>query len=96
MLAMLAAELTSAARRRQPLQQIPRAELLPVEILDTQPDDPVLVLPLKRGEETLCVAIGAAPREAKVFEKTAHFKLLGDKLTDAVEIVRLRKKILAI
>ena len=38
MLAMLAAELTSAARRRQPLQPIPRAELLPVEILDTQPE----------------------------------------------------------
>ena len=65
-------------------------------ILDTQPDDPVFVLPLKRGEETLCVAIGAAPREAEVFEKTAHFKLLGNKLTDAVEIVRLRKKILAV
>jgi len=65
-------------------------------ILETQPDEPVLVLPLKRGEDTLCVAIGAAPRQAEVFEKTEHYKMLGDKLTDAVEIVRLRKKILAV
>jgi hypothetical protein len=65
-------------------------------LLETRPDDPVLGFPLKRGEETLALAIGAAPRDAEVFEKTSRFKLLGDKLSDAVELVRLRKRILAV
>jgi len=73
-----------------------KADHIIAKLLETRPDEPVLVLPLRRGEETLSVAIGAAPRDGKVFEKTSHYKLFGDKLTDAVELVQLRKKILAV
>lgn len=73
-----------------------RADDIIAKLLETQPDQPVLVLPLKRGEETLGLAIAAAPRDANVFERTSHYQLLGEKLSDAVEIVRLRKKILAV
>jgi hypothetical protein len=65
-----------------------------VRILKTEPDESVFVLPVRRGEETLCVGIGAGPREARSFEKTSHYRILGDKLSDAIEIVRLRKRIL--
>jgi hypothetical protein len=42
------------------------------------------------------VAIGAAPREAGIFERSAYYEILGNKLSDAVEIVRLRKRILSV
>jgi hypothetical protein len=73
-----------------------KADHIIAKLLETQPDEPVLVLPLKRGGETLSLAIGAAPRAEKVFEKTSQYEILGEKLSDAVEIVRLRKKILAV
>ena len=65
-------------------------------LLETQPNDSVLVVPVRWGEETVCVAIGAAPREEGIFEKSAYYEILGNKLADAVEIVRLRKRILAV
>lgn len=72
------------------------ADHILVAMLETEPHDSVLIVPVRWGDETVCVAIGAKPRNAGIFEKTGYYKLLGDKLTDAVEIVRLRKRILAV
>jgi hypothetical protein len=65
-------------------------------LLETQSDESILVVPVRWRAETVCVAIGAAPREAGIFEKSAYYEILGNKLADAVEIVRLRKRILSV
>jgi hypothetical protein len=72
------------------------ADQIITTLLETRPDDSVLVVPVRWGEETVCVAIGAGPREEGIFEKSAYYEILGNKLADAVEIVRLRKRILSV
>jgi hypothetical protein len=73
-----------------------REDHVVVGLLDARPNDSVLVFPVRWGAETVCVGIGAAPRGAEIFEKASRYDLLSTKLTDAVEIVRLRKRILAV
>jgi hypothetical protein len=73
-----------------------REDHIIAELLETRPNDSVLVFPVRWGADTVCVGIGAAPRGAEIFEKASRYDLLSSKLTDAVEIVRLRKRILAV
>jgi hypothetical protein len=65
-------------------------------LLETKSNESVLVLPVRRGEEILCLGVGTGPREAQSLQKSGHYEILGSKLSDAVEIVRLRKRILEV
>jgi hypothetical protein len=73
-----------------------RGDRIIAGLLETRPNDSVLVFPVRWGTDTICVAVGAAPRGAGIFEKAPRYDLLSSKLTDTVEIVRLRKRILAV
>lgn len=67
-------------------------------LLEAEPADPLLLLPVRVGERNEAVALGAGEARPGALDGRAvqHYGLFASKVTDAIRMVRLRKRILAV
>jgi hypothetical protein len=73
-----------------------REDRIVARLLELEADGPVLIFPVRLGERVEAVALGAAPRRPQALGEIQRYGLFASKVADAVRLVRLRKRILAV